>query len=223
MWVSCGSGIYNKLMKKFLLIFLLICFCNNVEEITYNQESSTTVLLQNATTTTRLIISTTTIVPTEQEINFSITGFYETDLERKLREENPYYCISWTDGAKEVFSWAKVMESRLWDINYEIRKLIIRGNEDEEKARQLINNLNIQILTFDKYKTKLNNLSPTIENEEANLKLEKTYDALERQFSSTLNYALTESDDEVLKYDQARIFFDNSSVMFENNIVECKN
>ena len=77
----------------------------------------------NTTTTTSSTTTTTTIPPTEEELNFAETGIYETNAERKAREEKE---------AEE----ARVNAAREWERDKNFQETGIRELDSERRERE---------------------------------------------------------------------------------------
>ena len=87
--------------------------------------TTTTTLPPTTTTSTTTTTTTTTIPPTEEELNFAETGKYETNSERKAREERE---------AEE----ASVNQAREWERDKNFQETGIRELDSERREREAI-------------------------------------------------------------------------------------
>jgi len=204
-------------MRKFIILFLLTSFCTSSEE-SKNIRITTTTNFQEVTTT---FVTTTTlsILDEEKNANFELTGLYETNEEREVREQNnPWICSDWFK-ASAYLSWdADSIISRADDIRFSGYRNIQTGrsvSSDINKLLTIINN-------FDTKKIELLNIVPNIENTESHKYLIESYKSLENALF-TLLLSLQNEDLEVMKnYEKYKNELELNIFKYERERKDCQ-
>jgi len=205
-------------MKKFIILLLLISFCASPQQSENIPITTTTTQFQEVTTT---FVTTTTLSVLEKEINtnFELTGIYETNEERIVREQNnPRICDNWSSTSAELKSYAVRYFSDSDDVKFEAEKNVRRGRS----ASSQVNRLSVIISNFDNKRIELSDMLPNIENNEAQKYLEDAFMSLENSLF-TLKLFLQNEDLELMtKYQEYKNEFDLNIFKYEKEKQNCQ-